>query len=38
MLASKFLKSLHFDEYNSTKFLKRFEKQYDEYNIIDKKY
>ena len=37
MLASKFLKVLHFDEHNITKFLKRFEKKYNEYEIIEKK-
>ena len=29
--------TLHFDEHNITKFLKRFEKQCDEYEIINKK-
>ena len=37
MSASKFLKTLHFDEHNMTKFFKRFEKQYDEYAVIEKK-
>ena len=30
MFASRFLKTLHFDEYNITKFLEHFEKQCDE--------
>ena len=33
----KSLKVLHFDEHNITIFLKRFEKQCDEYKIIEKK-
>ena len=37
MSASKFLETLHFDEYNITKFLERFEKQCDEYKVIEKK-
>ena len=37
MLASKFSKTLHFDEHNITKFLERFEKQCDEYEVIEKK-
>ena len=37
MHASEFLKTLHFDEHNITKFLKRFEKQCDKYEIIDEK-
>ena len=37
MLAPKFSKALHFDEYNITKFLERFEKQCDECEIIEKK-
>ena len=37
MSASKFLKILHFDEYNITEFLERFEKQCNEYKIIKKK-
>ena len=37
MLASKFSKILHFDKYNITKFLERFEKQCNEYKIIEKK-
>ena len=36
MLASKSLKTLHFDEHNITKFLKRFEKRCDEYKVIEK--
>ena len=31
MLASKFSKTLHFDKYNITEFLERFEEQCDEY-------
>ena len=38
MSVSKFLKTLHFDEHNITKFLERFEKQCDEYEIIEKKW
>ena len=34
---SKFSKILHFDEHNIIEFLERFEKQYDEYEIIEKK-
>ena len=34
--ASKFSEILHSDEYNITKFFKRFEKKYDEYEIIEK--
>ena len=37
MLASKSSETLHFDEHNITKFLERFEKQCDEYEIIEKK-
>ena len=37
MLASKFLRSLHFDEHNITNFFKHFEKQCDKYEIIEKK-
>ena len=37
MLAPRFSKILHFDEYNITKFLEHFEKQCDEYKIIEKK-
>ena len=36
MLASKSLKTLHFNEHDITKFFKRFEKQCDEYEIIKK--
>ena len=35
MLASIFSKTLHFDEHNITKFLERFEKQCDKYEIIE---
>ena len=37
MPASEFSEALHFDEHNIIKFLKRFEKQCDEYEVIDKK-
>ena len=37
MLVSKFSKILHFDEHNITKFLEHFEKQCDEYEVIEKK-
>ena len=37
MFVPRFLKILHFDEHNITKFLERFEKQCDEYKIIEKK-
>ena len=37
MSASEFSETLHFDKHNITKFLKYFEKQYDKYEIIDKK-
>ena len=37
MLTSKFSEALHFDEHNIIEFLKRFEKQCDEYEIIEKK-
>ena len=37
ILVSKLLRALHFDEHNIIKFFKRFEKQYDEYEIIKKK-
>ena len=37
MLVSKSLKILYFDEHNITKFLECFEKQCDEYKIIEKK-
>ena len=37
MLASKFSETLYFDEYNITKFFERFEEQYDEYEIIERK-
>ena len=36
MLALKFSKTLHFDEYNITKFLERFKEQYNEYELIEK--
>ena len=36
IFASKFSKTLHFDEHNITKFPEYFEKQYDEYEIIKK--
>ena len=38
MLASKFSKTLHFDEHNITEFFKRFEKQCNEYKVIEKKW
>ena len=38
VLASRFSKALQFDKYNITKFLKRFEKQCDKYEIIEKKW
>ena len=38
MLVSKFSKILHFNEYNITKFFERFEKQCDEYKIIEEKW
>ena len=34
---SKFLKALHFDEHNVIKFLKPFEKQYNEYEVMGKR-
>ena len=37
MLASRSLKTLHFDEHNITEFLEHFEKQCNEYKIIKKK-
>ena len=37
MLAFKSSETLHFDEHNNTKFLKRFKKQCDKYEIIKKK-
>ena len=37
MLASESSETLHFNKHNITKFLKRFEKQCDEYKIIDEK-
>ena len=37
LLASRFSKTLHFDEHNITKFLEHFEKQCDEYEIIKEK-
>ena len=37
MLASKFSEALHFDEHNIIEFLERFEKQCDEYEVIEKK-
>ena len=37
MFASKFSKTLHFDEHNITKFLEHFKKQCDEYEVIKKK-
>ena len=37
ILVSKFSKTLHFDEHNITKSLERFEKQCDEYKVIEKK-
>ena len=37
MLASESSETLHFNKYNITKFLKRFEKQCDKYEIIEKK-
>ena len=36
MLVSKSSKTLRFDEYNITEFLEHFEKQCDEYKIIEK--
>ena len=36
ILASRFSKTLYFDEHNITEFFKRFEKQYDKYKIIKK--
>ena len=37
MLAFESFETLYFDEHNITKFLKRFEKQCDEYEVIDEK-
>ena len=37
MFASKSLKVLHFDKHNITNFFKCFEKQCDEYEVIEKK-
>ena len=37
MSPSKFSKALHFDEHSITKFLEHFQKQCDEYEIIEKK-
>ena len=37
MFASESSETLHFDQHNITKFLKRFEKQYNQYEIIDEK-
>ena len=37
MSALKFSETLHFDEHSITKFLEHFEKQYDEYEITEKK-
>ena len=36
MLALRFSETLHFDEHNITNFLEHFEKQCDEYEIIEK--
>ena len=36
MLVSKFSETLHFNKYHITEFLERFEKQCDEYEIIEK--
>ena len=33
----RFSRTLHFDEHNIMKFLERFEKQCNEYEIIEKK-
>ena len=38
MLAPRSSETLHFDEHNIIKFLERFEKQCDEYEIIEKKW
>ena len=37
MLVSKFSRTLNFDEHNIIKFLEHFEKQCDEYKVIEKK-
>ena len=37
MFAFESSEALHFNEYNITKFLKRFEEQYNECEIIDEK-
>ena len=37
MLTSESFETLHLNKHNITKFLKRFEKQCDEYEIIEKK-
>ena len=37
MLVPKFSETLHFDEHHITEFLERFEKQCDEYKVIEKK-
>ena len=37
IFVSRFSKILHFDEHKIIKFFKRFEKQYNEYEIIEKK-
>ena len=38
MFVSKFSETLHFDEHNITKFLERFEKQCNEYKVIEKEW
>ena len=37
MFASKFSKTLHFDEHNIINIFEYFKEQYDEYKIIEKK-
>ena len=37
IFVSKFSKTLHFDKHNIIKFLEHFEKQCDEYKVIEKK-
>ena len=37
MLVSKFSETLHFDEHNITKFFEHFEKQCNEYEVIEEK-
>ena len=37
MFASESSEALHFDEHNITKFLKRFEKHCNEYEVINEK-